>query len=53
MFVQYHAAKRQGLLGRVGLGDDGLRLDLVIAPGDQAPTVPQRVWNWWFPPYKP
>jgi hypothetical protein len=48
LFLSYHAANRQGLLGGRLLGElDGL--EAVLQGGAPAPSVPQRVWEWWFP----
>ena len=48
LFLLYHDAKRQGLLGGRFLGElDGL--EAVLRGPPPAPSVPQRVWDWWFP----
>ena len=47
LFLSHHAARRQGLLGGRYLNElDGLDAVLRAAP---APTVPQRVWGYFFP----
>jgi hypothetical protein len=48
LFLSYHAAKRQGLLGGRYLSE-WHGLERVVAPGGPAPSVPQRVWSWWYP----
>lgn len=48
LFLVFHDAKRQGLLGGRFLGElDGL--EAVMRGPPPAPSVPQRVWEWWFP----
>jgi hypothetical protein len=48
LWLAYHQAKRQGLLGGRYLAEYA-GLEAVIAPGGPPPSVPQRVWSWWFP----
>ena len=50
MFLRYHLLQRQGMVGGRFLSDEAFGgLDDVLAPADVLPTVPQRVFNWWFP----
>jgi hypothetical protein len=48
LWLSYHQTKRQGLLGGRYLAEYA-GLEAVIAPGGPLPSVPQRVWSWWFP----
>ncbi|WIA31394.1 hypothetical protein OEZ86_002293 [Tetradesmus obliquus] len=50
MWLQFHLVERQGLVGGRYLNEAALGgLEAVLAPVNIAPTVPQRVFNWWFP----
>lgn len=48
LFLSYHASKRQGLLGGRYLAELA-GLEAVLRGGGAAPSVPQRVWDYWFP----
>ncbi|KAI8474127.1 MAG: cytochrome B561, N terminal-domain-containing protein [Monoraphidium minutum] len=48
LFLSYHDARRQGLLGGRFLAELS-GLEAVLRAGAPPPSVPQRVWEWWFP----
>eukprot|EP00775_Hariotina_reticulata_P007375 gene7375-7585_t len=53
MWLQFHLVERQGLVGGRYLNEAALGgLQDVLAPVMIKPTIPQRVFNWWFPANK-